>query len=70
MATTNVGEYTVLVETPLQPANPRGITADWLIWNVTKNIPTLSEQGRTINWKVIAAGAVLAVGLVMVLRRK
>jgi hypothetical protein len=69
MATTNNGEITVLVDTPLPSGNPRGITSDWLTWNVEQNLPSLSTGGG-INWTIIGAGAALALGLILVLKRR
>ena len=72
MSITNDGERLVLVETPLPKANPRGLTMEWITWNLENNIPVYGADATKapLNWKVVLAGLILVVGIVLIILRK
>ena len=72
MSVTNDGERLVLVETPLPKSNPRGLTMEWVTWNLENNIPVYGADSTKapLNWKVVLAGLILVAGIVLIILRK
>lgn len=72
MSITNDGERIVLAETTLPPSNPRGLTPEFVNWNM-KNIPVFGagdSYAKPLNVKVLAIAGAVILGFVLILKRR
>ena len=73
MSMTTDGDRIVVAETALPASNPRGITGEWLVWNVEKNIPVYGQTANAVpknSLMLIGALALAGLGIVLILKRK